>query len=606
MSGNNYTCRDKYYNYGSYLRSRGFDKELCNLLNDITAGLSNIGPIQPGNCENGTPTIISGDVIIEPCENDIDNSTGTLKIYGGNSTNPSIETTGGASFIGDVIVRGNLAVTGYVEDLSAVSILEALEIDTITGYEGESFAIYQSPGAIGNMEALWTDISSNTTGVDAWKKNLGFAIDGPYSLVANSDGATDESGHVRGMRGATFMNPPATGTDIDVNYERNIANSDNALDVYGVLNVSSGNNSAPAVIDIQDGMLSIYDGTTENVNLTNDGNGTFAGLINVYDLSVNNHASIYDLSVVNLMTVGTSTTYINTDDVSANTIHTNEVHVDDLFVQNTFSINDLSINDLSVNNINIYNDFLVSKNIVFDSATPHDIQFNTGLSSVGRILNNGQLDVRSTNGTMVVAAAGDLDLESSQAIDLSANTIRLNQNPEIKFSGVSDPFSLFGVAKTVMNMTPILDTLTNGTATTLLNFPTTLQQNVFFSNYPSGTFSNGSSTINISTNTNFFNNCIIELSVSLECSFDQNADGLRCTLIDSSTIPNKFEIDTRSVAKGNPEQIVFGPISFYTTPYVGDIDTSKDLKILLERAGNSGTISGISNVRLNMTTTKIA
>ena len=164
MSGNNYTCRDKYYNYGSYLRSRGFDKELCNLLNDITAGLSNIGPIQPGNCENGTPTIISGDVIIEPCENDIDNSTGTLKIYGGNSTNPSIETTGGASFIGDVIVRGNLAVTGYVEDLSAVSILEALEIDTITGYEGESFAIYQSPGAIGNMEALWTDISSNTTG----------------------------------------------------------------------------------------------------------------------------------------------------------------------------------------------------------------------------------------------------------------------------------------------------------------------------------------------------------------------------------------------------------------------------------------------------------
>ena len=402
MSGNNYSCRDKYYNYGSYLRSRGFDKELCNLLEDIKSGLSKIGTIQPGNCNDGTPTIVSGDVIIEPCENDTENATGTLKIFGGNSSNPSIETTGGASFIGDVIIRGNLAVTGYVEDLSAVSVFEALEIETKSGFEGESFVIYQSPGAIGNMQALWTDISSNTTGINAWKEYLVFAIDGPYNIAANSDGATDEPGHVRGMRGATFMNPPATGTDIDVSYNRNIANSDIALDVYGQINVSDGNNGAEAIIDIQD------------------------GFINTYDLSVNNYASIYDLSVVNLMTVGTSTTYINTDDVSANTMHANEIHVNDLFVQNDIGINDLSINDLSVNNVNIYNDFLVSNNLIFDGATSHDIQFNTGTSSVGRILNNGQLLVRSTNGTMVVSAAGDLDLESSQAIDLSANTISLN------------------------------------------------------------------------------------------------------------------------------------------------------------------------------------
>ena len=578
MSGNNYSCRDKYYNYGSYLRSRGFDKELCNLLEDIKSGLSKIGPIQPGNCNDGTPTIVSGDVIIEPCENDTENATGTLKIFGGNSSNPSIETTGGASFIGDVIVRGNLAVTGYVEDLSAVSIFEALEIETKSGFEGDSFVIYQSPSAIGNMQALWTDISSNTTGINAWKEDLVFAIDGPY----NTDGATDTPGHVRGLRGATFMNPPPTGTDIDVLYEINIANSDLALDVYGQLNVSDGNNGAEAIIDIQD------------------------GFINTFDLSVNNYASIYDLSVVNLMTVGTSTTYINSDDVSANTMHANEIHVNDLFVQNDIGINDLSINDLSVNNVNIYEDFLVSKNIVFDGEAVHDVVFSTGSSHSGRIINNGELNVRSTAGPLVVAAAGDLYLESSQAIDLSANTISLNQNPEVQFTGVSDPFTLFGVAKTVMNMTPISSTLSNGTTTTLLKFPNTLQQSIFFSNYPSGTFSSGSSTINISTNTDFFNNCIIELSVSLECSFDQNAEGLRCKLIDTSTIPNKLEIDTRSVAKGNPEQIVFGPMSFYTTPYVGDINTSKDLKILLERSGNSGAISGISNVRLNMTTTKIA
>lgn len=571
MSGNNYSCRDKYYNYGSYLRSRGFDKELCNLLEDIKSGLSKIGPIQPGNCNDGTPTIVSGDVIIEPCENDTENATGTLKIFGGNSSNPSIETTGGASFIGDVIVRGNLAVTGYVEDLSAVSVFEALEIETKSGFEGDSFVIYQSPGAIGNMQALWTDISSNISGINAWKEDLVFAIDGPYNIAANSDGATDTPGHVRGLRGATFMNPPTTGTDIDVVYEKNIANSDLALDVYGQLNVSGGNNSAEAIIDIHD------------------------GFINTFDLSVNNYASIYDLSVVNLMTVGTSTTYINSDDVSANTMHANEIHVNDLFVQNDIGINDLSINDLSVNNVNIYEDFLVSKNIVFDGEAVHDVIFNTGSSHSGRIINNGELNVRSTAGPLVVAAAGDLDLESSQAIDLSANTISLNQNPEVQFSGVSDPFTLFGVAKTVMNMTHTTSPITSSTPLLLkASTPT-------FSNYPSNTFSVGSEDINI--NNKYFDNCIIEITVSLECRFDQNADGLTCFLINGS---NTYEVDTRSIVKSTKKNIVFGPMSFYTAGTYLTLDKTSAINIQLEIVGTTGSVNSISNTILNMTTTKFA
>ena len=79
MSGNNFTCRDKYYNYGSYLRSRGYDKEICSLVTDIENGNIPIGPITPGSCPNAT--IIEGNVTITTCDSLSD--TGILRVNGG-------------------------------------------------------------------------------------------------------------------------------------------------------------------------------------------------------------------------------------------------------------------------------------------------------------------------------------------------------------------------------------------------------------------------------------------------------------------------------------------------------------------------------------------
>ena len=76
----NFTCRDKYFNYGSYLRSRGYDKEFCNLVNDIQSGNIPIGPIIPGNCPS-TTTTINNNVTINECPT-LANS-GILNITGG-------------------------------------------------------------------------------------------------------------------------------------------------------------------------------------------------------------------------------------------------------------------------------------------------------------------------------------------------------------------------------------------------------------------------------------------------------------------------------------------------------------------------------------------
>lgn len=63
----NKICRDKYFNYGSYLRSRGYDKEICNLVSSIENGSIQYGPLVPnGSCG----LTIKGNTIIEPCNSD--------------------------------------------------------------------------------------------------------------------------------------------------------------------------------------------------------------------------------------------------------------------------------------------------------------------------------------------------------------------------------------------------------------------------------------------------------------------------------------------------------------------------------------------------------
>ncbi len=85
MSGNTFTCRDRYFNYGSYLRSRGYDKEICNLIVAIEQGQIPIGPIYPGNCSKRITTTIKGNVDIVPCEATDNNPTpisGQLTVTG--------------------------------------------------------------------------------------------------------------------------------------------------------------------------------------------------------------------------------------------------------------------------------------------------------------------------------------------------------------------------------------------------------------------------------------------------------------------------------------------------------------------------------------------
>lgn len=676
----NYSCRDTYCNYGSYLRSRGFDKELCTLINDLKRALSKMdNSITPGDCESGTPTTISGDVIIDACSND--NNSGTLTIRGGNATNPSIQTSGGAmisghaDFMGDVLIRGNLAVAGFVEDLSAVSVFEALKIESKSQFKGDSLSVFQSSTAQGNLQALWTDISSNISGPTAWKHDLVFAIDGRYNNATSSNGATNVPGHVRGMRGATFLNPPGS-TGVNVNYEKDFTSSINknvALDIYGTVNVSKGNNNANAMIDIQDGEVSIYQGTKENVHLDNDGSGTFAGLIEAHDLSINNHASIYDLSIVNLMTLST----FEADNIIVDTMNANKISVDELNIENPTANNDtllnikdgefsiydgttqnvhlkkdgsgtfaglIEVDDLSVNthayihdlsvvhlmtvgtstthisSSTIDSDTLNSKKITVDDLTVNknihvdDVNI-TNLKGVQSIV----FDPTTTNPTIdfntesedvaYINTNGNMAINSKNILELNAQQyINVNKTPQLIFPELCNqtntecyPFALFGSARTLMSLTYNDNdndkTLPNNQTAQLLLSPSPK-----FSNYPDKTFTTNN-TIDFSSD--FFTDCIVEFCVSLECNFGTEAEAMTC-FITSGPNATPLVIDTRTIVKSITSRITFGPRSFYTDGSDNHIDKTQKYTINIKNVGPTGNITDIQNIMLDMKTTRYA
>lgn len=396
---NSRICREKYFSYGSYLLSRGYDKEICNLVTAIENGAIPLGSVIPsGQCG----VTIKGATTIQDCGDSLNNNNnGILRVLGGSDTEPSkFSLTGvhGMNLIGpiyqnygldpsynvggmtyrgnyfsspehiftdndastNVIVRGNLLVQGgTIVDLSSQSFLESITINTFTGFDGNSLRIYHSPAAVGNIVRIDTDISS-VVASGPWEMYMAFAVDG----TDNEAGSTDANGHVRALRGLTVMNPPALNQPIDISYDTNWIGTDKALDVYGKLLVAPGNNSALAAIDLSGGDFSILNGGLNMAYINSSGDASL------------NHLWVYDLSIANTFQVGTSTVYIDSNTVDAPNVVAPDASFTRLFVT------DLSI----VNSIDFPN------NTTFTSVTATDASFTsmfvTDLSLVNLTLEN--------------------------------------------------------------------------------------------------------------------------------------------------------------------------------------------------------------------------
>lgn len=504
MSSNtNFTCRETYYSYGSYLRSRGYDKEICNLVAAIEAGQIKIGPITPGSCPSA-PTTINNSVTINGCPSGPTSTTGILKVTGGNigpvnvdpsgsitsflsgSTNYGIQSSTGIRNLGpiysstdcsrsnyfgavnhifaggssgdcstNVIVRGNLLVDGSTVEIGGF-IGETLTLTTLPGNTTlGTLNLFRSPFANGNTMTVYNDTSDNILAGN-WQTGLTFSIDGNLENTTTGSGIdriagmSDTQGHVRSFRGITVSNPPSAGQAIDICYNRDISGSSYALQVYGDLTIDRGNNDASGNIDLSGGDINFYLNNNKNAYIHANG-----------DASFNGHVTIYDLSVINVMTVGTSTTYIDTNDVSTNNLNANNVNAGFLIVDNSLNtsfiyspllqdltiqagaanvefvankviIDDLSVNQISANSINI-------NIVVFNTINTTDLSVNHQASiydlSVTNLLNVGDVTItqtqvqtntlRSTNTNPLTIQGGTSGTEN---INVSATNVNMRDN----------------------------------------------------------------------------------------------------------------------------------------------------------------------------------
>ncbi|MDA7463525.1 hypothetical protein N8996_01895 [Candidatus Poseidonia alphae] len=451
----NFSCRETYSSYGSYLRSRGYDKEICNLVFGLEAGKIPIGPIIPGNCGNpSVPTTINNSVIINPCPTQP--LTGILTVNGGtlgslpdSNTDPAshflstsakygIQSTHGIRSIGpivqitdcnhsnyfaakshifdgggdcstNVIIRGDLLVDGSTVLLTN-EIAETLTLVTQPGNpELGSLNIFRSPLALGNTMVVYND-TSNVVQNSPWEQTLHYAIDGnggggSVQDISRNVGLTNQPGHVRSLRGTTVMNPPLTGASI-IPYNTDISGSSIALDVYGDIIVNPGNNGASGNIDLSGGSINFYNNNTKNVFISSTG-----------DASFNGHVTVNDLSVVNMATIGLNTTIIDTLSVETEFIKSKTLtdlriragplgERDVKFLQtgnskvtmNDLSVNKISVNDLSVNNIDIVGTLVIDDLSVNQHASIYDLSVSDLIQvGTGTIINTNSIETNTLN-----------------------------------------------------------------------------------------------------------------------------------------------------------------------------------------------------------------
>ena len=142
-------CRNTYYNYGSYLRSRGYDKEICNLIMELQNGHipisaikvdTNTGVLQiNGSVQINGNLTVTGDTALEGPNTRCKNLTVDNQLL-----NPGIQVGGGATVH---LGTGSKFVQSSSEKYkSEIYPLEMFQAKSILQIEPKTFEYNENPG----------------------------------------------------------------------------------------------------------------------------------------------------------------------------------------------------------------------------------------------------------------------------------------------------------------------------------------------------------------------------------------------------------------------------------------------------------------------------
>ena len=173
MSGR--ICRETYANYGSYLRSRGYDKAICDLIDMIESGKIPVGPFIPvDKCNailNGTLEIIECDGNIPgPQTGGVQSGMGQLWVQGGFNgplglaRDLSIQAANGINSGGAIIQTGPSSFSVYVPNVGNISDHNYFESKTfLHGGLTMSDSINTSPSSV--LTTITSIVKSDSSGL---------------------------------------------------------------------------------------------------------------------------------------------------------------------------------------------------------------------------------------------------------------------------------------------------------------------------------------------------------------------------------------------------------------------------------------------------------
>ena len=173
MSGR--ICRETYANYGSYLRSRGYDKAICDLIDMIESGKIPVGPFIPvDKCNailNGTLEIIECDGNIPgPHTGGVQSGMGQLWVQGGFNgplglaRDLSIQAANGINSSGAIIQTAPSSFSVHIPNVGNISDHNYFESKTfLHGGLTMSDSINTSPSSV--LTTITSIVKSDSSGL---------------------------------------------------------------------------------------------------------------------------------------------------------------------------------------------------------------------------------------------------------------------------------------------------------------------------------------------------------------------------------------------------------------------------------------------------------
>jgi hypothetical protein len=302
-----------------------------------------------------------------------------------------------------------------------------------------------------------------------------------------------------------------------------------------------------------------------------------------------NHLTVYDLSVINVLTVGTSTTYIDTSSVVTTELIANQIDVNTLQASEISCTGNIEITgsgkfigDLSsVQLTDLSNSVTTNETNIADiSATilGYDTSFNTQNLTVTNLIDTSSINISNNLlvGGSIIGTIGDLGIANFTGnIDIGAGTPPFyDKNVNINATDVN-----FYVASVNFTKNPIVTNDISGTPRTLVNFGETItildasansgspgqhdiSFNILYTNIDNSSNIFQDNKIDFSNNQAYFENSILEVSYSVTAQFDNTADAMTVSFKEVGGSTELF-LDTRSIKKKlGPRTIGFGPQTF--------------------------------------------